>query len=717
MANPFIKNRYIWFIAGVLLAIGIIVFYQSVKYTIIDKKVNNIVASKTNKLYKVSYDSISLNEAAGDLFIYNLKVTGDTILQQAYMQNGDTAAASMLLDILVPVLRIEGFKTAGAVLTKDLSCSAIYINDPRVTVYFFPGVAKPQPIKNQQQALYNQLLGKFNLIQADSISIINAEVVGREFFSRDIKFHTFNTSLRLSDVRIDSSANSDTTRTFFSKEIFVHTDKFRAGDNPALFEATNVTFDTRRKVLDISQLEHNGQASGHRFSGSLSRLAITGLTAEGPVESMEIEIGKIKFASANIIVKGGSREQKTESNSPEKPILSGWVKKFTLETLQSGDINLTLGAGSSKEKETTVRNSNINLSKLVLDTTTMMDKSLLKAADDISLSNQLISLKSEDGLYVYNFRRIGFNKKAATIKISAIEVKPLFGEAAFAKRVGVQKDRFEVNINNVVASKVDVDALVEGRVYAAGVQATNNAIRMYRDNTQPMDSIKKVGRFPHQMIRKLPFPLYIKQLVAAKTFIQYKEKNPLSDTSGSLIFENSTLALTNITNDKDPVNKTMDLDFKGALLGQMPLQLSIKFYLEQIEKGNYQVTGNIQKSFKGEVLNKLTVPVGLVRIDKGTINGLSFNYMADNINAQGTLTIKYNDLKLSLLKKNDSKADFGRKGLLSLLANIVVRNNNPNNNKLRQADVVYKRDEYKSFFNMLWKFVFTGMKDVMGAKF
>jgi hypothetical protein len=268
-----------------------------------------------------------------------------------------------------------------------------------------------------------------------------------------------------------------------------------------------------------------------------------------------------------------------------------------------------------------------------------------------------------------------------------------------------------------VTSKVDVDALVEWRVYADNIHATNNAIRIYRDNTQPMDSIKKVGRYPHQMIGKLPFPLYIKQLVAAKTFIQYKEKNLLSDTSGSLIFENSTLAFTNITNNKDPVNKTMDLAFKGALLGQVPLQLNIKFYLEQIEKGKHQVTGNIQNPFKGEVLNKLTVPLGLVRIDKGTINGLSFNYMADNINAQGTLTIKYNDLKLSLLKKNDSKGNFGKKGLMSLLANIVVRNNNPNNNKLRQADVVYKRDEYKSFFNMLWKFVFTGMKDVMGAKF
>ncbi len=108
--------------------------------------------------------------------------------------------------------------------------------------------------------------------------------------------------------------------------------------------------------------------------------------------------------------------------------------------------------------------------------------------------------------------------------------------------------------------------------------------------------------------------------------------------------------------------------------------------------------------------------MGLVRIDKGVINELSFNFMANNYNAEGNFVVKYDDLKLSLLK-TDKNNNIKKKGLLSFLANIVVKNDNPSNGKLRQADVVYERNIYKSFFNTIWKFVFTGLKDIMGAKF
>jgi len=76
----------------------------------------------------------------------------------------------------------------------------------------------------------------------------------------------------------------------------------------------------------------------------------------------------------------------------------------------------------------------------------------------------------------------------------------------------------------------------------------------------------------------------------------------------------------------------------------------------------------------------------------------------------------YNDLKLHLLKR-DSAEQYKKKELASFLANVSIKDQNPGkNNEVRVASVEYDRDIYRSFFNLLWKSLFAGIRQTVGIE-
>ncbi|TWF45054.1 hypothetical protein FHW36_101980 [Chitinophaga polysaccharea] len=77
----------------------------------------------------------------------------------------------------------------------------------------------------------------------------------------------------------------------------------------------------------------------------------------------------------------------------------------------------------------------------------------------------------------------------------------------------------------------------------------------------------------------------------------------------------------------------------------------------------------------------------------------------------------YQNLKIAVLTQDPGNKQLKRKGLASLIANIMIINeNNPlKGEAVRTASVRQTRDTGKSFFNLVWKTLFKGVKDIAGA--
>jgi hypothetical protein len=92
---------------------------------------------------------------------------------------------------------------------------------------------------------------------------------------------------------------------------------------------------------------------------------------------------------------------------------------------------------------------------------------------------------------------------------------------------------------------------------------------------------------------------------------------------------------------------------------------------------------------------------------------LSYHLEATNTNARGRLVLTYDNLSVKLLKKDDDKNKYKTKVLPTLAAGILIKDSNPTDGKTRTANVDYKRDIHRSIFNLMWKSMFTAIKQVV----
>jgi hypothetical protein len=256
--------------------------------------------------------------------------------------------------------------------------------------------------------------------------------------------------------------------------------------------------------------------------------------------------------------------------------------------------------------------------------------------------------------------------------------------------------------------------LLDKKIFASNLTVANTSLKMYRDLTKPLSSKSKVGNYPSQMLKKLNVPVNISNATLSNVFIQYTEHEKISDSSGVVTFENSNLHIDNITNVDSAIHKNnaTTVAFNSSILGEIPVKGQFIFYLTG-NGGNFAVNGHIS-GFDALALNKVAVPMALMRVNTGTINGIDFNFKGNDSGAHGDFVMKYENLKVDVLKEDKDSKEIKKKGLTSLLANVIVKNNNPGNGDLREKDPSFHRDIHKSFFNLIWKTIFTGMKETVG---
>jgi hypothetical protein len=410
-----------------------------------------------------------------------------------------------------------------------------------------------------------------------------------------------------------------------------------------------------------------------------------------------------------------TRKENEPKSTNNNLILTGWVRSFTVNFLKVNAFSYTALPVNEKSKPFTLKNSSFFINNIHLDRKSTLDENLVKRAGEIEVSNKEISITSADKMYEYKLTGLRFNTKQKLVTIKAIRITPQLSEPAFVKKARFQTDRFDINFHNIKCIGINVEKMMNGEVQIDKVMCNNNTINIFRDLSYPIDSATKISSnetFPHQLIHKLSVPLLIKSFKASNTLIEYKERNPQTESSGAVRFVNSTISIQQISNEKEA--KNIIVKFTTSFLDTIPVAGSFVFINNEWRKGSFTVNASVNKSFNASTLNKLTEPMSLAKIEKGKINSLKFEMTADSATSHGSLVLPYQDFKISLLKKKGNTYD--KKGALSLLANVVVKNNNKEGDKMRIGDITYKRNKYHSFFNYIWSTLFMGMKDILLLK-
>jgi hypothetical protein len=675
--------------------------------------VESTVADQTDSLYTIKYDSLFFDEVTGNASMKNIRIAPNMAhIKKIAVEN----LPDILLDVSIRSLVVRGVKTAKALQGSQIEGDSVIIDDPQITLYSIRPLQKTTKIQSEADIVYRQILGKLDLIKVGYVFINNVNVKGMDFFSKDKNFDFINGKLLLEDVLIDSAHNLDTNRILFCRQAAFTVDSFFSYNHGRKELAVKkVHFMGKQKQLlfdDISINRFGDDSSAGIRLLDAKKLTLNGVNTNEIVKNKNIVVDTI-LCNHIVLYELPLENLKTTEIKPSKQADStGFENVYGvyMKHLHFPKVTFVPFAKSNFS----LGNIAIKINDVKASQVKKLELHPMNFTKEAEVAVDRFSLKSEDGRYNYLLNNISINSLQKQLEVSSFHIEPYTTEKEFARRAHFQNDRFDIKMAGIVLKNIDMNGLLDKRIEASQLVIDKMKATISRDLHKPLEKKSRVGNYLSQLIQKLDQPVNISRTRINDAFIEYRENEKISDSVGVVNFQNSKLSLSNMTNIPSAIQKNneLDLSFNTKVFGSIPLKGNFKFILNSPD-GNFSASGHT-KGFDALILNRVSIPMALINIRKGKINSIDFHFTGNNTSASGQFTMKYEKLKVDVLKRDENTKEIKKRGIASLAANLVVENNNPDSKGLRTVTPQYDRNIYKSFFNLVWKTVFTGMKETVG---
>lgn len=453
------------------------------------------------------------------------------------------------------------------------------------------------------------------------------------------------------------------------------------------------------------------------FRIHIPQLLIRNVQTPRALIDKEIKGGRLEINNPKIEIlythQGEDSSKRVPDTEVYKQIL-GDLNLIHLDTLLiTGARVKTRNIGSSRQ-QLQVDNLWVQLRNIAIDSAANQDSTRIMFAQSFELQCPVFTWRTAEKLYDMQLDSLRLTSEEKKLTAKSFKVIPLLGELAFAEKMKVQADRFDIALNRIVLSELEFQNLFSERIEAKHLLVGNASVKIYRDNSREPDGKNRIGTYPHQRLMQVPLPINIRQFDLKNTYVEYKEKGRIVEKTGKVIFSNLNASFKNVTNNKQLIkqNNLMTAKIQAKFLQKFPIDTDWTFYLAN-PKGRFDVKGHTG-AMDGATINKLAEPLGGARIEKGRVNSLDFNFKADDYKTDGTVKFLYEDLKISILKRDEETDTLKKKKLVSLGANIIIKKANPGrNDKVRLAEFTYARDTTRSMFNMAWKALREGLKETV----
>ncbi|HTJ15116.1 MAG TPA: hypothetical protein VL547_23935 [Dinghuibacter sp.] len=380
------------------------------------------------------------------------------------------------------------------------------------------------------------------------------------------------------------------------------------------------------------------------------------------------------------------------------------VRSITIGEVLLGDVRLSYDNGdSARPFRWAFERCDLRLRDIQMDSSTVSDSTRFAYAHSFTMGVKNVSILVGRQLYRLRLGSLTYDFAARAAALEDFSLSPALDADAFYRRVGHQADRYTLRVPSIGLYGVNMsEMLLYAYLHVDSAHLERPDIRIYHDRTQPPDTRSKVGRYPQQLLQKAPIDILIRRLSASSAAVEYAEKNPATDAVGTLSFDHVGALLSNVTN--LPGDPRWTARFDGYCLGRSPISALFTFYLGE-PSGRFSLDAHIG-NLDAAALNPLTGALAKASTGSFHMDRLDARITGDENGATGDVRMRYDHLRLTLLKGDTAR----RKPLLSFLVNtLAVRSGNPNG---VATGVRQTRDPHKSFFNLIWKTLYAGVKQI-----
>lgn len=690
----------------IIAAVGGYIYWQYNKQSLVKDTIENAISNKTDSLYFVKYDSSAIDEINGNVSFYNVVLQSDSA--QKKLLNRTDSLPNALYNIRVAEVTAKGIDVAGLLQKQNVAANKILLIKPVIQI-INTGSEQPKPLtKNDTLALYKKILGKFNSIQADTILVINGSVLITNK-AGEPQTTLENINITLNNFLIDESKNYESIISYFIEDVRATVENIQlpASDNNTRINIEKLDYNAVKKSLDIAAVKQY-KLNDMNSIINLEKIHISELNTDAFIIQQRLKAGDLTCTGGLITIyknkkSGGGKKGNEEIN----------LSSDLIDQAQVGTINL------GHSKVIIINKEDPSAKPFVLNNVKFSMFSPIKINEGATLNNLInnaewelsangFSFDTKSGMYNIAIGDFSLNNKTSVAKIKSFIVKPLLSEVAFGKHNKYAQDQYNCKVKDIILSGLNIKKLMANEGLELTTASFEPTIKIFNDKTLPDDNISRLGKYPQQSLLKLNMPIYIKTIKIKNGLVSYRERGEKSALVGNVFFSGINATISNITNVPAMIklhpaltlNATSKFLDKGSLSTHWSLSLNSN-------KGIFHIDGKLDK-MSALSLNPVTEPLALASIKQGSIDKVKFKMDGDNYKASANVLFLYHDLKLDVLKKEEDKKELKKKGLVSFLANALVKNKNANTEN--SENVTYERVMTRSFFNLVWKTIFTGAK-------
>lgn len=685
-------------------------YWQKNKKGIIKNAFQERVQKKTDSLYFLHYDSSNIDEVNGNASFYKVTLQSDSA-QKSILKSNDSLP-NALYNISIDEVTARGIDMIGILQKQTVTAKSIVLIKPVIQI-INTGADKPKPYTYEDTlALYQKLTGRFKSIHADTILLVNGTVLITDKKGKPLTTIE-KVNIAINNFLIDSTRDYQNIISYFIKDVKATVENIQLPENNhgTRINITNLLYDAPQKLLQASSIKQYKKGNTTPFI-DLRNVKVTALNTDAFIKYQQLKAGPVSCEGGLVTIY--KKKKKNRSGNEAIEMSAELIDEVKVGSIQLGNTKLIVqDADNPNATPLIINNVNFSASKVVSLTDGSTTNDLINNAD-WELSADGFSFYTKQKLYQLSAAGLKLNNREGSINIRQVLLKPLLSQAEFVKRSKEQTDRLDMLFSNIELKGVDFKKLINENILYIKNASLQPVIKIFNDRTLPPGVSSKIGKYPQQSLLQMGFPLYVEKIIVNNGAVYYKEKARKSGLTGGPYFTKINAVITNVTNIPVKIKENSILGLKARAQFLANAALTTEWLLPlNLRDTTFTVTGKLSP-MNATVLNKITEPLAMASVKTGKINELTFDLKCTNYKGEGQVIFLYNDLKVEVLKMSDDTLK--KKGLVSFLANTFIKNNNPANSNTYIGTIDYNRDIQKSFFNLLWKSIFDGVKKTVIRK-
>lgn len=485
----------------------------------------------------------------------------------------------------------------------------------------------------------------------------------------------------------------------------------------AVLDSVTLTPDT----TVFNQLKELKLAPANLFQVKLARLQLSRVGVLTAYFKKRISMNSIIMEQPSINMIHYKVTKKTDTAEDKQSLydqISKSLKSIHVKAIKIIDADFDYINGATSKPLNSIKHLNINVKDLLIDSLSKSDTTRFYYTKDISFELTGYRATGKDGMYTTKIDTVAGSVRDKNIRVKGLQMIPLHPDLAFTRKYKYGKDRYDLKFNEITFTGVDFTKLsAEGSLYARALKIGPAKAGIFVNRElPPPPNFDKAHNFPHIALKRLPIETIIDTVKLANIDVAYTEYNPITQKRGTVYFQNLTGDILNLTNDSVRLAKNNHAiaNLTALVMKTSRIRVTINFNLTD-KNAAFTYKGNVG-AMNMMVLNPMAKNMGLVEIESGQMQGTDFDIQANVKGASGIVHFYYKDLKIKLLKEGENGGVGKKKGFLSFLANsLLIEDANPGKGATpRTARITFERTPAASFFNLLWKGVFIGMRETVG---